>query len=162
MVLDSPFSNFRQLVKEIVNSRTGLPDFLFGSIIDKIEEEVILKTSHNLMDIDVRKNIKEKGMNQIKCMFLISKDDQLVKPTHVEILHSLHEGPKDLIYLEGSHNKPRPHDIREKCAQFLCVADNLPSSKYQPVSLASHRRGSESGFNISTKNKKVVESIIIS
>jgi pimeloyl-ACP methyl ester carboxylesterase len=38
MVLDSPFSNFRQLVKEIVNSKTGLPDFLFGSIIDKIEE----------------------------------------------------------------------------------------------------------------------------
>lgn len=33
MVLDSPFSNFRQLVKEIVNARTGLPDFLFGSII---------------------------------------------------------------------------------------------------------------------------------
>lgn len=25
MVLDSPFSDFRQLVKEIVNSRTGLP-----------------------------------------------------------------------------------------------------------------------------------------
>ncbi len=36
IVLDSPFSNFRQLVKEIVNTRTGLPDFLFGSIIDKI------------------------------------------------------------------------------------------------------------------------------
>ena len=25
MVLDSPFCNFKQLLKEIVNSRTGLP-----------------------------------------------------------------------------------------------------------------------------------------
>ena len=46
------------------------------------------------MEIDVRKNIKEKGMSNIKCMFLISKDDLLVKPSHVEILHSLFEGPK--------------------------------------------------------------------
>ena len=36
MVLDSPFSNFKQLVKEIVNSKTGLPDFLFGSVLDQI------------------------------------------------------------------------------------------------------------------------------
>lgn len=90
MVLDSPFSNFQQLVKEIVNSRTGLPSFLFGSILEKIEEEIILKTSHNLMEIDLRKNIKEKGMSNIECMFLISKDDKLVKPSHVEILHSMH------------------------------------------------------------------------
>lgn len=36
MVLDSPFCSFRQLVKEIVNSRTGLPEFLFGTVLDKI------------------------------------------------------------------------------------------------------------------------------
>ncbi len=51
------------------------------------------------MDIDIRKNIKEKGMNSIACLFLISKDDKLVKPTHVEVLHSLHEGPKEIVYL---------------------------------------------------------------
>lgn len=72
------------------------------------------------MDIDIRKNIKEKGMNQISCLFLISKDDKLVKPNHVEVLHSLHEGPKEIFFLEGSHNKPRPHDIRERCSKFLC------------------------------------------
>lgn len=36
MVLDSPFCNFRQLVKEIVNSRTGLPEFLYGSVLHRI------------------------------------------------------------------------------------------------------------------------------
>ena len=35
------------------------------------------------MEIDLRKNVKEKGMNLIRCMFLISKDDKLVKPVHV-------------------------------------------------------------------------------
>ena len=35
------------------------------------------------MEIDIRKNLKEKGMNLINCMFLISKDDKLVKPSHV-------------------------------------------------------------------------------
>ena len=35
------------------------------------------------MKIDIRKNIREKGMNAIRCMFLISKDDKLVKPNHV-------------------------------------------------------------------------------
>lgn len=64
------------------------------------------------MEIDLRKNVKEKGMNLIRCMFLISKDDKLVKPVHVETLHSLYEGPKEIVYLEGSHNKPRSHDIR--------------------------------------------------
>ena len=46
------------------------------------------------MNIDLKANIKEKGMNLIPCMFLISKDDKLIKPSHVELLYSLHEGPK--------------------------------------------------------------------
>lgn len=37
MILDSPFASFRQLVKEVINTKTGLPDFLFTSILDKIE-----------------------------------------------------------------------------------------------------------------------------
>ena len=36
MVLDSPFCNFKQLLKEIVHARTGLPEFLYGSILTKI------------------------------------------------------------------------------------------------------------------------------
>jgi pimeloyl-ACP methyl ester carboxylesterase len=36
MVLDSPFCNFRQLVREIVSNRTGLPEFLFGVMLTKI------------------------------------------------------------------------------------------------------------------------------
>lgn len=35
------------------------------------------------MDINIRKNIKEKGMSSIGCLFLISKDDKLVRPNHV-------------------------------------------------------------------------------
>ena len=87
MILDSPFSSFRQLVKEVVNTKTGLPDFLFASILDKIEEKIKSKTSFNLMNIDLKANIKEKGMKSIPCMFLISKDDKLIKPSHVEGLY---------------------------------------------------------------------------
>lgn len=54
MVLDSPFCSFRQLVKEIVNSRTGLPEFLFGTILDQIEQSLKKKLSVNLMDIDLK------------------------------------------------------------------------------------------------------------
>ncbi len=54
IVLDSPFCSFRQLVKEIVNSRTGLPEFLFGAILTKIEENLKKKLNLNLMDIDLK------------------------------------------------------------------------------------------------------------
>lgn len=94
MILDSPFSSFRQLVKEVVNTKTGLPDFLFSSILEQIEEKITSKTSFNLMNIDLKNNIKEKGMKSIACLFLISRDDKLIKPSHVDILYSLHEGPK--------------------------------------------------------------------
>lgn len=120
MVLDSPFCNFRQLVKEIVNARTGLPEFLFGSVLDKIEQNIINKTSGNLMDIDLKKSITRYGVENIPCLFLISKDDKLVNPAHVETLYQTHQGVKKILYLEGSHNKPRPTEIREKCAEFLC------------------------------------------
>ena len=112
MVLDSPFSNFKKLVKEIVNSRTGLPEFLYGSVLTKIESDILKKTSKNLMEIDLKKNISSKGMQNIPCLFLISKEDKLVHPSHVEELYESHKGQKKILYLEGSHNKPRPTEIR--------------------------------------------------
>lgn len=54
MVLDSPFCSFRQLVKEIVNARTGLPEFLYGTVLDRIEQNLKKKLHINLMDIDLK------------------------------------------------------------------------------------------------------------
>ena len=137
MVLDSPFSNFKQLVKEIVNSRTGLPEFLYGSVLSKIEANIQKKTTHNLMEIDLKANIIRKGMENIPALFLISKDDKLVLPSHVDTLYEAHPGQKRLIYLEGSHNKPRPTEIRDQCAEFMCK-DLLKSFSAKKVPKTSH------------------------
>lgn len=39
------------------------------------------------MDIDLRHEIIRSGMEKIPIFFLISRDDKLVKPAHVETLY---------------------------------------------------------------------------
>lgn len=39
------------------------------------------------MDIDLKNEINKPGMERIPIFFLISKDDKLVQPTHVETLY---------------------------------------------------------------------------
>jgi fermentation-respiration switch protein FrsA (DUF1100 family) len=62
-----------------------------------------------MMDIDLKSSITKPGMEKIPIFFLLSKDDQLVLPIHVETLYESHQGYKKIVYLEGSHNKPRPN-----------------------------------------------------
>ena len=52
-------------------------------MLNKIEENIQKKTSVNLMEIDLKKSIVKNGMENIPCLFLISKDDKLVSPNHV-------------------------------------------------------------------------------
>jgi fermentation-respiration switch protein FrsA (DUF1100 family) len=61
-----------------------------------------------MMDIDLKTEIVKPGMDKIPIFFLLSKDDKLVLPAHVETLYELHRGYKKIKYLDGSHNKPRP------------------------------------------------------
>ena len=80
------------------------------------------------MDIDLKKSIVRKGMEYIPCLFLISKEDKLVHPSHVETIYQAHHGFKRIMYLDGSHNKPRSSQTREKCAEFLCKELNKSNS----------------------------------
>jgi hypothetical protein len=69
-------------------------------------------------------------MEKIPIFFILSKEDTLVLPGHVEALYNLHKGYKRILYLKGSHNKPRPAEVRDQCAEFLCSKiSNVGSQK---------------------------------
>jgi hypothetical protein len=118
-----------------VSSKTGVPEFLFGVVLTKIEEHLKKKLSVNMMEIDLKKEINRPGMEKIPILFLVSKDDKLVRPIHVETLFEMHRGEKILECLEGPHNKPRSAEVRELCASFLCNRlsnENSQVPKQQP------------------------------
>ena len=88
MVLDSPFSNFNQLIRDLAKSKTGLPTFLFSPILSRIENTIKEKTNCDLFSIDLRKNLGQ--IKNIACLFLTSKNDQLVPSKQTEELYNLH------------------------------------------------------------------------
>jgi pimeloyl-ACP methyl ester carboxylesterase len=118
MVLDSPFSDLRQLADELVYHFVSakIPKFLVGWGLSFVRSSI--KTRANF-DINELSPITCVDQTYIPALFAAADQDSFIRPDHAKLLHDKYAGDKNLVLVPGEHNSPRPRFFLDSVAIFF-------------------------------------------
>jgi len=116
LILDSAFSKFKLLVKEIAKSKANIPGFLTSGALAFMKQTIKKKANFDLKEL---KPIKYVPNTKIPALFGAAKDDSFVSPQHTKDLYMSYGGHKQLLLFEGDHNSPRPLNWLLMAVDFL-------------------------------------------
>ena len=132
IVVDSPFSDFRKLAKEICQNNVTVPGLLIEGAISIIGSTVYSK---NGMDINNIKAINTVKQCFVPVIFIHAEDDTFVKYKHSELLFQNYAGEfKKLKGVSGGHNGIRPRKLLEEIGEFFAdylIPGHLDEKLYQ-------------------------------
>lgn len=142
-VLDSPFSSFPAVAKELVqNLRLKIPDFLIDFTLRKLRGEI---RSRAKFDIEDLKPIQHAPLAKSPVLFVVAKDDDFVLPHHTYRLHGAWGGDdKTLVTVGGAHNSLRPPKFLAYAADFL--AERFMQQCTAPTPKAPPTEGKPAAF----------------
>ena len=117
IVVDSPFSDFRRVAKEMCLAQVTIPGFLIEGAISIIGKSVYKR---NGMKINEIKEKKKKKNCYIPVIFIHARDDDMVKFQHsLDLFNSYAGNDKQLKEVTGGHNAKRPTMITESIGRFF-------------------------------------------
>lgn len=117
MVLDSPFSDVEQMVRDAGNSYISLGEYLAVFLFSMVKEDISKHIGH---DLGTFKPIQFCQNCTVPALFMVGKDDRLVLPSRVEEMFTAYRGsPKDLMLVEGSHSSGRSQAEIEKAFTYI-------------------------------------------
>ena len=124
--LDSPFSDFRKLTKELASNNTNYPNFIIETILNYIGKKVKKK---NGLDINLLKPIDKAKETFQPGLFIHAKNDELIGVQHTVDIYEQYSGAKCVYYLEkGGHNTRRPDSVIKKIGKFFSLILNNDNS----------------------------------
>jgi len=115
-IFDSPFSKFKQLVKELAKEKASLPGFLSEGAFSIIRQTIKKKVN---FDIDDLRPLKYVDKINVPALFGAARSDTFVLPQHTSDLYSAYLGPKQMMIFEGDHNSQRPSNWTTLVKEFL-------------------------------------------
>jgi alpha-beta hydrolase superfamily lysophospholipase len=112
MVLDSPFSDVEQMVRDAGNSYISLGEYLAMFLFNMVKNDI---KEHVGQDLGNFKPIRFCQSCKVPCLFMVGKNDPLVLPNRVEEMFTAYIGDKkEFMLLEGTHSSGRSMtDIEE-------------------------------------------------
>ncbi len=117
IVVDSPFSDFKKLAKEICQSNITIPGLVIEGALYIIGTTVYNK---NGMDVNDIKPINSVKNCFVPAIFIHAQDDTFVKYKHSEKLFQNYGGSiKKLKGVSGGHNGVRPRILMEEVGEFF-------------------------------------------
>lgn len=116
LLCDSPFSDLNKLALDFAKDHSKVPGFLIKGALTFVKRSIKKRAKFNIKDLDQTK-IAKKCLAPI--IFVTSKEDDFVKPWHVEKLYDLYLGEKKLLYVKGDHNAFRSKEFYLEGAQFF-------------------------------------------
>ena len=145
IVVDSPFTDFRRVAKEMCLAQVSIPGFLIEGAISIIGKSVYKK---NKMKINEIKPIEAVKKCDIPVLFIHAKDDELVNFQHTLDLYNNYRGiSKQIKEVNGGHNGKRPSTIMENISKFF--------SKYLQINYQNY----EEDINSCEENKNLEEKV---
>lgn len=114
--LDSPFSDFSKLAKELCKRQVNLPGFIVDTALSIINSTIKSKN-----DVDVNKlcPILYASKTVVPAFFLHASSDELIGISHSLDLFEVYGGEKSLNICEGNHNSSRQKHISDKIGKFF-------------------------------------------
>jgi dipeptidyl aminopeptidase/acylaminoacyl peptidase len=117
IVVDSPFSDFRRVAKEMCLAQVTIPGFLIEGAISIIGKSVYKR---NKMKINEIKAIEAVKNCYIPVIFIHARDDDMVKFQHsLDLFNNYAGNDKQLKEVTGGHNAKRPTMITESIGRFF-------------------------------------------
>ena len=117
IVVDSPFTDFRRIAKEICMAQVSVPGFVIGIALSIIGKSIYSK---NKMDINDIKPIEAVKKCDIPVMFVHAKDDDMVNFQHTLDLYNNYRGiHKEIKETPGGHNGKRSSYLMELISKFF-------------------------------------------
>ena len=134
IVVDSPFSDFRRVAKEMCLAQVSVPGFLIEGAISIIGKK---KKKKNGMKINEIKAIEAVKNCYIPVIFIHARDDDIVKFQHSLDLFQNYAGTnKEFKDINGGHNGKRSTYLLEHVGRFF----------------AQHLKSNDSDININNNN----------
>jgi len=116
IVLDSPFKDFAQLLKEYI-SRFKVVSLLFGGYIyKKLRRIVQNKASFDFEDL---KPIRALGSCKVPAFFYTAIKDKVVPRQHTKDLYDAYPGEKEYMETKGGHNTKRQPEVYDAITKFI-------------------------------------------
>ncbi|EAR92625.1 alpha/beta superfamily hydrolase (macronuclear) [Tetrahymena thermophila SB210] len=116
LVLDSPFSNLKQLALEVADQKISLPNFIIEGLLSIVNNSIQERAGFRLDQLDLTKIV---GKIEIPAIFVTSAEDRLVKQEHPKKLQSLYKGPSQIKMITGDHNEERNATYKKQIADFF-------------------------------------------
>lgn len=116
--LDSPFSDFYQLSKELVLKQSNkIPNFIIDTALSILRKTI---KSKNGLDISKLRPIDAVSKTKTPLFFIHAINDELISFEHTVKLSVEYKGEPNFAYIEkGGHNSPRPRDIFDRVGKFF-------------------------------------------
>lgn len=114
--LDSPFSDFSKLAKELCNKQVSLPDFVVGTALSIVNSTI---KSKNGVDINKLVPSVYAPKTTAPAFFIHAMNDELIPLEHSLSIFEVYGGEKSLNICEGTHNSARQKHIQEKVGKFF-------------------------------------------
>ena len=114
--MDSPFSDFKLLAKELCLKYITLPNFVLTTTMNFVKNTVKEKCG---LDIDKLKPILYANKTKTPAFFLHAVADELISLEQTLKLVENYAGEKFINVVEGGHNSLRQKHVLEKIANFF-------------------------------------------
>lgn len=141
LVLDSPFHDVEQAVKDIGNSYISLGEYVSSLVFNVIKDEILKRL---YIDFTLFKPIDYCSSCKTPCIFLAAEDDNMVLPDRVaEMLNEYGCTEKSMVMIKGNHMTTRENKdldiIFKKMAKYLNIdyvrnAADLKITNDSPIS----------------------------
>lgn len=126
MVLDSPFTSMQKLAYELAKKNSSVPGFILKIVYGKIRNTIQEKAGFDLNDMNPI-NLAPSCFQP--ALFITGKHDDFIEPHHTQEMYENYAGDKDILYVDGDHNSPRPKDCLQIIAKFFystLLCDKIP------------------------------------
>ncbi len=114
--IDSPFSEFKLLAKQLCLSYKGIPNFIVDLVFVFLKKSIKEKIGCDIEEINPIKGVKD---IKIPGFFIHGIKDELIPVEHTVNIVNQYSGIKEINVVEGGHNSKRPRHVMRKLANFF-------------------------------------------
>jgi hypothetical protein len=128
MILDSPFSNLREMLIQIGQNKVRMPAAVISLALNLISGTVKEKLGVDLLELEPGK-VAERC--NIPALFIVAKDDEILPPKSVMDIYNRYKSSKKVLItsLEGGHAAEREDHIIEQA--FNMLVDEISKFHYE-------------------------------
>lgn len=116
MVIDSPFSNLKQLCHELAKSYSRVPGFIRRIALGMVRKTIKKKAG---FDVKALNPVDSVHKCYIPALFIAASGDDFIRPVHTETLFAQYAGDKNKIIVAGDHNSVRPQFMLDSVGIFF-------------------------------------------